>query len=299
MFTYKQLEALYWVVKLGTFSAAAQKLFTTQSAVTKRVQQLESIFDVPFFVREGRRKTLSAQGQEIFLIAEELLSHRERLSRDFKHRMRAHKKLALGVTEISAITWLPNLIDHLKSRYPEIHIDAVIGMSGELRQMLATGKIDVAFMQTRSMSSDFQEIPMRYLDLMWVGGKALDPARVYSAREIAEMPLIRQSNESALSGIYDAWLLPHKAASNIFTINNLIAAASLSMSGIGISCLPQDYFMPMVAARRLVKLQTAKAAPRILYSAYFRKHIDDDFHTNITEIAARHCDFSNTALSAN
>lgn len=297
MFTYKQLEALYWVVKLGTFSAAAQKLFTTQSAVTKRVQQLEGVFDASFFIREGKLKILSQQGKEVFLIAEELLAHRERLSRNFKNRVRTHKKLTLGVTEITAITWLPDLIDLLRHRYPEISVDAVIGMSGELRQMLAAKKIDMAFMQARCMPNDFQEVPLRYLDLMWVGGRSLDAARIYGTREIAEMPLVRQNHESALNEVYDAWLLPHKAANNIFTINNLVAAASLIMSGIGISCLPQDYFAPMLAGRRLVKLQTSKTQPRMLYSAYFRKHVDDDFHGAVSEIAARCCDFSSTILA--
>ena len=34
MLTFKQIEALYWTVRLGTFSASAQKLHTTQSAIT-------------------------------------------------------------------------------------------------------------------------------------------------------------------------------------------------------------------------------------------------------------------------
>ena len=41
MFTYKQLEALYWIAELGGFAAAARKLNTTQSAISKRVQELE------------------------------------------------------------------------------------------------------------------------------------------------------------------------------------------------------------------------------------------------------------------
>jgi len=47
MLTFKQLEAVYWVVKLGGFAAAAAKLHTTQSAVSKRVQELEPLFDIP------------------------------------------------------------------------------------------------------------------------------------------------------------------------------------------------------------------------------------------------------------
>ena len=44
MLTFKQIEALYWTVRLGTFAASAQKLHTTQSAITKRIQELEADF---------------------------------------------------------------------------------------------------------------------------------------------------------------------------------------------------------------------------------------------------------------
>lgn len=56
MLTFKQIEALYWTVRLGTFSASAQKLHTTQSAITKRIQELEADFDVALFDRSGHRE---------------------------------------------------------------------------------------------------------------------------------------------------------------------------------------------------------------------------------------------------
>lgn len=297
MFTYKQLEALYWVVKLGTFSAAAEKLFTTQSAITKRVQQLERGLDGNFFTREGKTKTLSTQGKEIFLIAEELLAHRDQLSKNFKSRTRVYKKIALGITEITAITWLPALIDNLKNHFANISIDVTIGMHGELKQLLKSGKVDVAFMEANSMSDEFEDVPMQYLEFMWVGNQSIDGTKVYSTKEIASMPLVRQNQASALNDACDAWLLPSVANNNILTINNLIATASLIVSGIGVSCLPQDYFAPMVSHKRLIKLQTTKASPRILYSAYFKKDIDDRFYGTVSEIATRCCDFSNTGFN--
>ena len=37
--TFKQLEALYWIAKLGGFAQAANQLHTSQSAVSKRVHE--------------------------------------------------------------------------------------------------------------------------------------------------------------------------------------------------------------------------------------------------------------------
>jgi DNA-binding transcriptional LysR family regulator len=44
MVTLKQLEALHWIAELGSFDRAAAQLGTTQSTVSKRIQQLETEF---------------------------------------------------------------------------------------------------------------------------------------------------------------------------------------------------------------------------------------------------------------
>lgn len=40
MLTFKQMEAVYWIVQLGSFEAAAAKLNASQSAISKRVLEL-------------------------------------------------------------------------------------------------------------------------------------------------------------------------------------------------------------------------------------------------------------------
>ena len=71
--TFKQLEALYWVVHLGGFAAAARRLHTTQSAISKRIQELEALFNTLLFDREQRRARLTEKGEELFLLAKQIL----------------------------------------------------------------------------------------------------------------------------------------------------------------------------------------------------------------------------------
>jgi len=59
--TFKQMEAMYWVVKLGGFLPAAQKLHATQSAVSKRVHELEALVDTPLFDRSLSTVLISMQ----------------------------------------------------------------------------------------------------------------------------------------------------------------------------------------------------------------------------------------------
>lgn len=59
MLTFKQMEALYWIVQLGSFDAAATRLNTTQSAISKRIQELERAFDLTVFDRAHRSARLT------------------------------------------------------------------------------------------------------------------------------------------------------------------------------------------------------------------------------------------------
>ncbi len=77
MMTFKQLEALYWIGQLGGFAPAARKLHTTQSAISKRVHELEQIFDTALFDRSQRSARLTEKGEEMFMLARKLLRERD------------------------------------------------------------------------------------------------------------------------------------------------------------------------------------------------------------------------------
>jgi LysR family glycine cleavage system transcriptional activator len=94
------LQALVEVADSGSFTQAAQKLCLTQSAVSRKIQQLESHFGVPMFVRNSRSIRLTSEGEQVLgsarNIFEQLKTLQDRLSphqRPFRIRM--HVSLAV------------------------------------------------------------------------------------------------------------------------------------------------------------------------------------------------------------
>ena len=59
------LQALVEVADSGSFTQAAQTLCLTQSAVSRKIQQLESHFGVPMFVRTSRSLRLTPEGEQV------------------------------------------------------------------------------------------------------------------------------------------------------------------------------------------------------------------------------------------
>src|SRR3546814_11569038 len=58
------LETLLWIDRLGTFSAAAERLNTTQPTVSARMRELEQRLGTALFRRDGRAMSLTAAGRK-------------------------------------------------------------------------------------------------------------------------------------------------------------------------------------------------------------------------------------------
>src|SRR3546814_18720347 len=54
---FYHLETLLWIARLGTFAAAAERLNTTQPAISARVGELENHLGTVLFRREGRTRS--------------------------------------------------------------------------------------------------------------------------------------------------------------------------------------------------------------------------------------------------
>ncbi|WP_160109384.1 LysR family transcriptional regulator [Pseudomonas izuensis] len=113
------LQALVEVADSGSFTQAAQTLCLTQSAVSRKIQQLESHFDVALFVRSSRSLRLTPEGEQVLASARNILEQLKTLEdriapqkRPFRIRM--HVSLA--------VRWLlPKLSDFYR-HHPEVSL---------------------------------------------------------------------------------------------------------------------------------------------------------------------------------
>src|SRR4051794_27021676 len=127
--TFKQIEALHWIVKLGSFERAAAKLNTSQSTISKRVQELEASTGEVLFDRNQRSVRLTEKGEHLLALGREILALYERIL-DLKNEgERPAQRLRIGVTELSAITWLPRLVTELRQLFPTLIIEPEVHLS--------------------------------------------------------------------------------------------------------------------------------------------------------------------------
>ncbi|WP_455923155.1 LysR family transcriptional regulator [Pseudomonas putida] len=111
------LQALVEVADCGSFTLAADTLCLTQSAVSRKIQQLEGHFGVPLLLRNSRGLQLTAEGEQVLASARQILGQlhalQERLAPQKRpFRIRMHVSLA--------VRWLLPKLSDFYLRYPDV-----------------------------------------------------------------------------------------------------------------------------------------------------------------------------------
>lgn len=294
MLTFKQMEALYWIVQLGSFEAAAKRLNTTQSAVSKRIQELERAFDFNVFDRAHRSARLTERGEAFFGYARELLERRDQIVERISSKEALVRQVRIGVTELTALTWLPRLIAAIQAEYPKVTVEAEVDLNATLRERLAADTIDVIVVPQIHESESFATTTVGEVENAWMCAPVLSPkGGVLPLAGISQFPLILQGNLSGTGYIYSRFLQEHAVGTpKILTSNSLIAQIGLTVSGLGMSYLPRACLGNMVARGALDVVQTLPALPPVRYMALHRADAPQSLNNSIARLAAQCCDFS-------
>ena len=300
MVTFKQLEAMYWVSRLGTFGAAAEKLHTSESAISKRIGELELFFETALFDRSRRTAQLTPKGKELLEMGADILNMRDKLLEHMGKESATVRRFRLGVTELIALTWLPLLVHALQDRYPDVLIEPEIDLSTHLCEKLHQGYLDMIIVPPVFSGIRYIAVPLREMHLSWMCRPDLimDAAPV-PLESITTHSILMQIGSSGVDAVIDKWLhqrnLPIR---RVFAGNSLIALAALTVSGFGVSYLPTLYFQDLVDQGVLRAFECSVPLPDILYHAVYR---DDgamaSFNAQVAKMCVRFCDFSKPRLA--
>jgi DNA-binding transcriptional LysR family regulator len=292
MMTFKQLEALYWVVQLDGFAAAAQKLHTSQSAISKRVQELEALFDTALFDRSLRSARLTEKGEEMFLLARKLLRERDQAVEQFARAEVIERRLRIGVTELTAMTWLPRWVAQVQEHYPKVALEPDVDGSLALYEKLLGDHLDLIIVPEAFTDPSLRSKAIGQVTSSWMCKPGLLPPGKVRLQELGRHRILAQGNASGTGRLYDAWLRERGVEpGNTMAISNLIALLGLTVSGLGISYLPRDCMSPLLAVGMLQELEVEPALPPVPYVALYRGDNRSKLVGSLIMLAQACCDF--------
>lgn len=298
MVTFKQLEALYWIAESGSFETAAAKLHMSQSAISKRIHELEDAFSVELFDRSKRQARLTEKGLEVLEEARALLEKRDSLIERVCSSDVLVKHLRLGVTELTAMTWLPFLIGEIRERYPAVHIEPYVEPTTQLFGRLQDDQLDLIITPDVFDDVRFVATPLGTVENAWMCAPSLAPPTPIALHELASYTVMIQGPSSGIGMVYERWFASHNVyLPRTLTTRDLLVQVGLTMSGIGFSYLPVKCLSHLVDHGALNIIPTTPGLPQIRYAALYRSDRQKGLNAQIAALAKDVCDFSTLLLN--
>ncbi|HAS45681.1 MAG TPA: hypothetical protein DCS93_34685 [Microscillaceae bacterium] len=135
----KQLKVFVTVAEHMSFSKASQDLGLSQSSISKYIKQLEEEMDAELFARTKKQIALTPAGVVFLAEAEQIL----KITND---PFEFEENITVGFLPLSMVTFLPELISHIKETLPELKIHFKNYQDNtKIVSDLKEGVIDVAF----------------------------------------------------------------------------------------------------------------------------------------------------------
>src|SRR6195256_50369 len=118
-----QLHTFLEIVRLKSFSKAAQSCYRTQPAVSAQVRQLEQEMNAPLFARLGTKIALTPAGEIFAQYSEQILDLRRRAQDAINELERVPRgELVIAANEATCIYVLPQVFSQYKKSYPNIQL---------------------------------------------------------------------------------------------------------------------------------------------------------------------------------
>jgi len=151
----RHLEHFLAVAETGSFSRAADKLFITQSALSRSIQALESEVDGLLFDRVGKRNELTPLGRQVAERARRIVLEASELKRGAELMRQADMgSLRVGLGAGPGAMLMTPLLCHMARHHPRVQVSVVRGPTELQLAQLRARQLDALVVDMRVLPSD-------------------------------------------------------------------------------------------------------------------------------------------------
>lgn len=141
----RQLKTFINIVRLGSFSQAAQFLGYTQSTVTTHIQLLEKELDTVLFERFGHQLMLTTDGEKLYDYAEQISKLADDAKNEFDTFAVPSGPVIIGIPESLCVYYLTDVLKEYALLYPDVGLKLKLGVASDFRTLLRKNMMDLAF----------------------------------------------------------------------------------------------------------------------------------------------------------
>lgn len=206
---YDYYRVFYQVAKSGSFTQAAEALFSNQPNITRVIKNLEAELGCTLFIRSNRGVRLTSEGvalyRHISAAVEQIVAAEQELSQDTGL---SQGVLSVGTSEVALHCLLLPALKRFKQQHPGIRLRISNHSTPQAINALSEGLVELAVVTTpvdlpRSMEKtllkEIQEVPV------CASAFASLAKRPLTLKELAANPIICLGKETMTYQFYANW----------------------------------------------------------------------------------------------
>jgi len=288
MVDLRSLEIFYWVSQLGSFSKAAERLNTTQPAVSQRIAALEAELKTRLFDRSSRSISLTDKGRVLVDYAERFLRLRDAMLDAVATPEAVSGLVRLGVSETIVQTWLGRFMERAHAVYPNVLIDITVDVTPVMREALIKRDLDLAFLLGPVSEASMVNINLGSYGLAFIAAADLDlPPQPLSRRDILKYPIITYPKSTyPYTFLHEILSIPEVGSPRIFGNSSLSTIIRMTEDHIGLSVIPPDVVRREIAAGTLRQVETGIELPDLFFTASYPMALGGGLAAPLAKLAA-------------
>jgi LysR family transcriptional regulator, low CO2-responsive transcriptional regulator len=249
-----QLHTFLEIVRLKSFSKAAQTCYRTQPAISAQVRQLEQELNTTLFERLGTKISLTTAGKIFAEYAEQILDLRRRAQDNINELDRVPRgELVIAANEATCIYVLPWVFSEYKKKFPNVQLSVDRAYGSRVVEAVLENLADFGITQLPVQEKKLQvaRIHSDEIILLLPAKHPLATRRSATARDLMDQPLLLPKSGTTRIRL-NSWLEPVEDQIQIsMELDSTEMIKRFVMAGLGVSFLAASNCREEIAAGKL------------------------------------------------
>ena len=240
-----QLHTFLEIVRLKSFSKAAQTCYRTQPAISAQVRQLEQEMNTTLFERLGTRIALTQAGKIFVDYAQQILELRRQAQDSINELERQPRgELVIAANEATCIYVLPHVFSGFKKEFPNVQLLVDRSYGSHVVDAVTDNLADFGIVQLPIQEKRLQVVQIHTdeIKLLVPAGHPLGQLESATPRDlIGHLILLPKSGTTRAR--LNAWLEPVEDEIQVsMELDSTEMLKRFSLAGMGVSFMAASHF---------------------------------------------------------
>jgi len=276
---FDQLHTFLEIVRLGSFSRAAESCYRSQPAVSAQIRQMEEELGTRLFDRVASRVSLTASGKRFSEYAREIMDLRRRAQEEMREMNTIPRgELVIGANEATCLYILPTVFAEFKGAYPDVQINIFRTHGAQVIQRVLENTLDFGIAQLPLTDKRLERVVV-HTDEICLLLPASHPLartsrrgeeRLIEPEALLPYPLLLPKG-GRTRNLIDEYLAPVREKIQVsMELESSEMLKRFVQAGLGISFIARGYALEEVRTGHL-KMESMRGRPTMQLGLVYRK----------------------------